>query len=100
MRINEQMYEILQYFRRRIFKHGENNNKTCGPQSRRGVKWKINRKKIQDANLKILDLLELLHKNGVANRGRSLKAPQWNINKERIVVNEVSSLINDEKRIY
>ena len=34
------------------------------------------------------------------NRGRSLKAPQWNINKERIVVNEVSSLINMEKRVY
>jgi len=36
----------------------------------------------------------------MVNRGRSLKTPQWNINKERIVVNEVSSLINDEKRIY
>ncbi len=93
------MYEILQYFRRRIFKHGENNNKTYGPQSKKGVQWKINRKKIQDANLKILDLLELLHKNGVANRGGTLKAPQWNINKEKIVVIEVSNLIYDKKRI-
>ncbi len=94
------MYEILQYFRRRIFKHGENNNKTYGPQSKKGVQWKINRKKIQDANLKILDLLELLHKNGMANRGKSLKAPQWSLHKDSIVVNEVSSMINDEKRVY
>ena len=100
MRFNEQMYEILQYFRRRIFKHVENNNKTCGPQSRKEVQCEINRKKIQHVSLKMLKLLELLHKNGMVNRGRGLKAPQWNINKERIVVNEVSSLINDEKRIY
>ena len=60
----------------------------------------MNRKKIQHVSLKMLELLELLHKNGMINRGRSLKAPQLNINKERIVVNEVSSLINDEKRIY
>ncbi len=94
------MCEILQYFRRCISKHSENNNKTYGPQSRKGVKRKINRKKIQDARLNILDLLELLHKNGVSNRGGSLKAPQWNINKEKIVVIEVSSLVNGEKRIY
>ncbi len=94
------MGEILQYFRRRIFKQGENYNKTYGPQSRKGVQWKINRKKIQDASLKILDLLELLHKNEMLNRGGSLKAPQWNINKEKVVVIEVSSLINNEKRIY
>jgi hypothetical protein len=36
----------------------------------------------------------------MVNRGRSLKAPQRNINKEIIVVNEVSCLINEEKRIY
>jgi hypothetical protein len=36
----------------------------------------------------------------MANRGGCLKAPQWNINKEKIVVIEVSSLIYDEKRIY
>jgi hypothetical protein len=64
------------------------------------VQWTINRKKIQHVSLKVLDLLELLHKNGVVNRVRSLKAPQRNINKEGIVVYEVSSLIYDEKRIY
>ncbi len=81
--------------------HGENNNnKTCGQQSRMEVKLKINLKKIQHVILKILELLELLHKIGMVNRVRSLKAPQWNINKERIVVKEVSNLINDEKRIY
>ncbi len=79
--------------------HGENNKKACGPQSRKGVQRKINRKKVQDESLNILGLLELLHKNGVANRGRNLKAPQWNINKEEIVVIEVSSLIYDKKRI-
>ncbi len=94
------MCEILQYFIRCIFKHGENNNKTYGPQSRKGLQWKINRKKIQHISLKILDLLQVLHKNGMVNMGGSLKEPQWNINKEKIVVNEVSSLINDEKRIY
>ena len=94
------MNKISQYFIGCIFKHGENNNKTCGPQSRKRVQWKMNRKKIQHVSLKIFDLLELLHKKGMVNRGRSLKAPQLNINKERIVVNEVSSLINDEKRIY
>ncbi len=94
------MYEILRYFISYIFKHGENNNKTCLPQSRKGVQCKINRKNIQHVSLKILDLLELLHKNGTVNRGKSLKAPQRDINKEKIVVNEVSSLINDEKRIY
>ncbi len=94
------MYEILQLFIMCIFKRGGNYNKTCGPQSRKGIQWKINRKRIQHASLKILDLLELLHKNGIVNRERSLKAPQRNINKERIVVNEVSSLINDEKRIF
>ena len=36
----------------------------------------------------------------MVNRGGSLKAPQWNINKEKIVVIEVSSLVNGEKRIY
>ncbi|HDZ28076.1 hypothetical protein LCGC14_0986250 [marine sediment metagenome] len=78
----------------------KNNNKICGPQSRKEVPWKINHKKIQHVSLKVLDLLELLHKNGMVNRGRSLKAPQRNINKEGIVVYEVSSLLNDEKRIY
>ena len=77
----------------------KNNNKTCRPQSRKEVQWKINRKKIQHVSLKVLDLLALLHKNGMVNSGRSLKTPQWNINKARIVANEVSSLINDEKKI-
>jgi hypothetical protein len=48
----------------------------------------------------MLELLDLQHKNGIVNRGRSLKAPQWSLHKDSIVVNEVSSLINDEKRIY
>jgi hypothetical protein len=94
------MYEILQHFICFIFKHGENNIKIYEPQSIQGVQWKIDRNRIHHVSLKILDLLELLPKNGMVNRERSLKAPQWNINKERIVVNEVSSLINDEKRIY
>ena len=70
------MYQILQYFIRCILEHSENNNKTCGPQSRKGVQWNINRKKIQHVSLKMLNLLELLHKNGMVNRGSSLKAPQ------------------------
>ncbi len=94
------MYEILSYFIRSIFKHDENNDKTCGLQSRKGIQWQINPKKIQHVSFKTLDLLELLYKNGMVNRERSLKAPQRNINKEIIVVNEVSSLINDKKRIY
>ena len=95
------MYETSQYFTRCIFKHGENNNnKTCGAQSKKEVQWKINHKKIQHVSLKMLELLELLHKNGMVNRGRSLKAPQRSLHKDSILVNEVSSLINDEKRIY
>ncbi len=93
------MYEILQHFICFIFKHGENNIKIYKPQSIQGIQWKIDRNKIHQVSLKILDLQELLHKNGTVNRGRRLKAPQWDINKEKIVVNEVSSLINDEKRI-
>ena len=50
--------------------------------------------------IRSLEVLELIHKNRMVNGGRSLKAPQWSLNKESIVVNEVSSLINDEKRIY
>jgi hypothetical protein len=48
----------------------------------------------------MLELLELLRKNAMINRGRSLIAPQWSFNKDNIVVNEVSCLIDDEKRIY
>ena len=47
-----------------------------------------------------LEVLELLHKNGVVNRGRIGKTSQWGLNKESIVVNEVSNLMNMEKRIY
>jgi hypothetical protein len=36
----------------------------------------------------------------MVNRGRSLKALQWSLHEDSIVVNEVSSLIDDEKRIY
>ncbi len=78
----------------------KNNNKTYGPQSRKEVQWKINRKKIQHVSLKVLDLLELLNENALVNWEGSLKAPQWNISKEKIVVNEVSSLVNGEKRKY
>jgi len=47
-----------------------------------------------------LEVLELLHKNGVVNRGMIGKTSQWGINKESIVVNEVSNMMNMEKRIY
>jgi len=47
-----------------------------------------------------LEVLELLHKNGVINRDRIGKTSQWGLNKESIVVNEVSNLMNMEKRIY
>jgi hypothetical protein len=48
----------------------------------------------------MLELLQLLPKNAMVNRGRSLKAPQWSLHKDSIVVNEVSILNNDEKRIH
>ncbi len=49
---------------------------------------------------RVSEVLELFRKNAVVNRETVGRASQWGINKESIVVEEVSSLINVERRIY
>ena len=46
------------------------------------------------------EVLELFRKNRVVNRGRIGKTSEWSLNKESIVVNEVSSLINLDRKVY
>lgn len=46
------------------------------------------------------EMLELFRKNRVVNRGRIGKTSEWSLNKESIVVNEVSSLINLDRKVY
>jgi len=49
---------------------------------------------------RVSEVLELFRKNGMVNRERVGRASQWGLNKESILVNEVSSLINLERKIY
>ncbi len=49
---------------------------------------------------RVSEVLELFRKNGVVNRERVGKAWQWGLNKESILVDEVSGLINLERKIY
>ncbi len=49
---------------------------------------------------RVLEVLELFRKNAVVNKETVGRASQWGLNKESIVVEEVSSLINVERKIY
>ncbi len=49
---------------------------------------------------RVSEVLDLFRKNAVVNRKTVGRASQWGLNKESIVVEEVSSLINVERRIY
>ncbi len=49
---------------------------------------------------RVLEVLELFRKNAVVHREMVGRASQWGLNKESIVVEEVSSLINVERKIY
>jgi len=49
---------------------------------------------------RVSEVLELFRKNGMVNRERVGRASQWGLNKESILVNEVSGLINLERKIY
>jgi predicted nucleotidyltransferase len=49
---------------------------------------------------RVSEVLELFRKNAVVKRERVGKALQWGLNKESALVNEVSSLINLEEKIY
>jgi predicted nucleotidyltransferase len=49
---------------------------------------------------RVSEVLELFRKNAVVKRERVGKALQWALNKESALVNEVSSLINLEGKIY
>jgi len=49
---------------------------------------------------RVSEVLELFRKNAVVNRERVGRASQWELNKKSILGNEVSSLINLERKIY
>jgi predicted nucleotidyltransferase len=49
---------------------------------------------------RVSEVLELFRKNKMVNRERVGRASQWSLNKESILVNEVSGLINLERKIY
>ncbi len=49
---------------------------------------------------RVSEVLELFRKNGVVSRETVGRSSQWGLNKESVVVEEVSSLINVERRIY
>jgi predicted nucleotidyltransferase len=49
---------------------------------------------------RVLEVLELFRKNAVVHRETIGRSSQWGLNKESIVVEEVSSLINVERKIY
>jgi predicted transcriptional regulator len=48
---------------------------------------------------RVSEVLELFRKNAVVNRETVGRSSQWGLNKESIVVEEVSSLINVERKI-
>ncbi len=49
---------------------------------------------------RVSEVLELFRKNAVVHRGTVGRAAQWELNKGSVVVEEVSSLINVERKIY
>jgi predicted nucleotidyltransferase len=49
---------------------------------------------------RVSEVLELFRKNAVVNREMVGRASQWGLNKDSIVVEEVSNLINVERKIY
>ncbi len=49
---------------------------------------------------RVLEVLELFRKNAVVNRETVGRSSQWGLNKVSVVVEEVSSLINVERKIY
>jgi predicted nucleotidyltransferase len=49
---------------------------------------------------RVSEVLELFRKNAMVSRERVGRASQWGLNKESVLVNEVSSLINLESKIY
>jgi predicted nucleotidyltransferase len=49
---------------------------------------------------RVSEVLEIFRKNAVVKRERVGKALQWGLNKESALVNEVSDLINLERKIY
>ncbi len=49
---------------------------------------------------RVSEVLELFRKNAVVNRETVGRSSQWGLNKESIVVEEISSLINVERKIY
>ncbi len=49
---------------------------------------------------RVSEVLKLFRKNAVVQREMVGRASQWSLNKESIVVEEVSSLINVERKIY
>ncbi len=49
---------------------------------------------------RVSEVLELFRRNAVVNRETVGRSSQWGLNKESIVVEEVSSLINVERKIY
>ncbi len=49
---------------------------------------------------RVSEVLELFRKNAVVNRETVGRASQWGLNKESVVVEEVASLINVERKIY
>jgi len=49
---------------------------------------------------RVSEVLELFRKNKMVSRERVGRASQWGLNKESILVNEVSGLINLEGKIY
>ncbi len=49
---------------------------------------------------RVSEVLELFRKNAVVNRETVGRSSQWGLNQESIVVEEVSSLINVERKIY
>jgi predicted nucleotidyltransferase len=49
---------------------------------------------------RVSEVLELFRKNAVVSRETVGRSSQWRLNKESIVVEEVSSLINVERKIY
>jgi len=49
---------------------------------------------------RVSEVLELFRKNAMVSRERVGRASQWGLNRESVLVNEVSSLINLESKIY
>lgn len=49
---------------------------------------------------RVSEVLGLFRRNGVVNRERVGRASQWSLNKESVLVEEVSGLINLERKIY